>query len=67
MKIVVCVKNVPDTAATIKVAGESGYEEGGVKFVSNPYDEFGIEEAVRSHLRMERRRAKRKDQERIDI
>ena len=48
MKIFVCVKHVPDTAATIKVAGEAGYEEGGVKFVSNPYDEFGIEEAVKT-------------------
>jgi electron transfer flavoprotein beta subunit len=47
MKIIVCVKHVPDTAATIKVAGDNGYEEGGVKFVVNPYDEFGIEEAVR--------------------
>ncbi|MCG8618857.1 MAG: electron transfer flavoprotein subunit beta/FixA family protein [Desulfobacterales bacterium] len=48
MKIFVCVKHVPDTAATIKVAGDAGYEEGGVKFVSNPYDEFGIEEAVKT-------------------
>lgn len=47
MKIIVCVKHVPDTAATIKVAGDNGFEEGGVKFVVNPYDEFGIEEAVR--------------------
>jgi electron transfer flavoprotein beta subunit len=47
MKIIVCVKHVPDTAATIKVAEENGFEEGGVKFVVNPYDEFGIEEAVR--------------------
>lgn len=47
MKIIVCVKHVPDTAATIKVAGDNGYEDRGVKFVSNPYDEFGIEEAVR--------------------
>lgn len=46
MKIVVCVKHVPDTAATIKVAGENRYDDGGVKFVANPYDEFGIEEAV---------------------
>ena len=46
MKIFVCVKHVPDTAATIKLAGENGYEDGEIKFVSNPYDEFGIEEAV---------------------
>lgn len=46
MKIFVCVKHVPDTAATIKVRSNTAYEEDGVKFVSNPYDEFGIEEAV---------------------
>lgn len=46
MKIFVCVKHVPDTAATIKVTGDNAYEDGDIKFVSNPYDEFGIEEAV---------------------
>ncbi len=46
MKIFVCVKHVPDTAATIKVAGTKGFEDGDVKFISNPYDEYGIEEAV---------------------
>lgn len=46
MKIIVCVKHVPDTAATIKVVGNDRYEDRGVKFVPNPYDEFGIEEAV---------------------
>ncbi len=47
MKIIVCVKHVPDTAATIKVKDDIGYEDGSVKFIANPYDEFGIEEAVR--------------------
>ncbi len=46
MKICVCVKHVPDTAATIKLAGEVGFEDSEIKFVSNPYDEYGIEEAV---------------------
>ncbi|MCP4719232.1 MAG: electron transfer flavoprotein subunit beta/FixA family protein [Desulfobacteraceae bacterium] len=46
MKICVCVKHVPDTAATIKVAGDTGFEDGDVKFISNPYDEYGVEEAV---------------------
>ena len=46
MKIYVCVKHVPDTAANIKVIGESGFEES-VKFVMNPYDEYAVEEAVR--------------------
>jgi len=47
MKIFVCVKHVPDTAATIKVAGAVGFEDGDLKFIANPYDEYGIEEAVR--------------------
>lgn len=47
MKIYVCVKHVPDTAANIKVAGENGFEES-VKFVMNPYDEYALEEAVRT-------------------
>ncbi|MCK5835837.1 MAG: hypothetical protein KAH09_01105 [Desulfobacula sp.] len=46
MKIFVCVKHIPDTAATIKVAGANGFKDGDVKFISNPYDEYGIEEAV---------------------
>lgn len=46
MKICVCVKHVPDTAATIKIAGDAGFEDGEIKFVVNPYDEFGVEEAV---------------------
>ncbi|WP_299977848.1 electron transfer flavoprotein subunit beta/FixA family protein [Desulfobacula sp.] len=46
MKICVCVKHVPDTAATIKLAGDNGFEDSEIKFVPNPYDEYGIEEAV---------------------
>ena len=46
MKIYVCVKHVPDTAATIKVLGEADFD-GTVKFVMNPYDEYALEEAVR--------------------
>ncbi|MCP4024080.1 MAG: electron transfer flavoprotein subunit beta/FixA family protein [Desulfobacteraceae bacterium] len=46
MKICVCVKHVPDTAATIKLAGDTAFDDADVKFISNPYDEFGIEEAV---------------------
>ncbi len=47
MKIMVCVKHVPDTAANIKVVGENGFNET-VKFVINPYDEYAVEEAVRT-------------------
>ena len=46
MQIYVCVKHVPDTAANIRVTGDAEFDES-VKFVVNPFDEYGIEEAVR--------------------
>jgi len=48
MKIVVCVKFVPDTATKIKI-GPSGKEIDltDVAFVVNPYDEFAVEEALK--------------------
>ena len=46
MKICVCIKHVPDTAANIKLVGENGFEDSECKFVVNPYDEYGLEEAV---------------------
>ena len=45
MRIYVCVKHVPDTAANIKITGATSYD-GQVKYVVNPYDEYGVEEAV---------------------
>jgi electron transfer flavoprotein beta subunit len=45
MKIFVCVKHVPDTAAKITVVGDTGFTET-CKFIVNPYDEYGVEEAV---------------------
>jgi len=48
VNIVACVKQVPDTEAQIKVKPDgSGIDEGGIKWVMNPYDEFGVEEALR--------------------
>ena len=46
MQIYVCVKHVPDTAANIKVTWDAEFDES-VKFVVNPYDEYGLEEAIR--------------------
>jgi len=46
--IVACVKQVPDTETLIRVKPDgSGIEESGIKWVMNPYDEFGVEEALR--------------------
>jgi electron transfer flavoprotein beta subunit len=46
MRIYVCVKHVPDTAARITVSGGTGFAET-CKFIVNPYDEYAVEEAVR--------------------
>jgi electron transfer flavoprotein beta subunit len=45
MKIYVCVKHVPDTAAKITVVGGNEFAET-CKFIVNPYDEYAVEEAV---------------------
>ncbi len=48
MNIIACVKQVPDTEAQIKVKADgSGIEDGGIKWVMNPYDEYGVEEALK--------------------
>ena len=48
MKIAVCVKSVPDTETDIKVSDDkSNISTDGVRFITSPYDEFAIEEALR--------------------
>jgi len=48
VNIVACVKQVPDTEAQIKVKPDgSGIDESGIKWVMNPYDEYGVEEALK--------------------
>lgn len=48
MKIAVCIKRVPDSEARIKVGADGkAIDESGVKFVLNPYDEYGVEEALK--------------------
>lgn len=47
MRIMVVVKQVPDSRATLSVLADgSGIDKSGVKFVCNPFDEFGVEQAV---------------------
>ena len=45
MKITVCMKHVPDTAANIRPVGGAAFDES-VKFIVNPYDEYAIEQAL---------------------
>jgi electron transfer flavoprotein beta subunit len=48
VKIVVCIKRVPDTEARIRIAGDGkGIDPAGVKYVISPYDEFALETALR--------------------
>ncbi len=49
MKIFVCVKQVPDTETKIKLKPDaSGIDTTGIKWVMNPYDEYAVEEAVKT-------------------
>lgn len=49
MKIFVCIKQVPDTETKIKIsADQNGIDTAGVKWVMNPYDEYAVEEAVKT-------------------
>ncbi|MCB0361925.1 MAG: electron transfer flavoprotein subunit beta/FixA family protein [Bdellovibrionales bacterium] len=48
MKIYVCVKQVPDTETKIRLnSDDSGIDDNSVKWILNPYDENGIEEALK--------------------
>jgi electron transfer flavoprotein beta subunit len=48
MKIVVCVKQVPDTEARIKIGADGrSIGEADLNWVVSPYDEFAIEEALK--------------------
>lgn len=48
MKIAVCIKAVPDTETKIAIASDKKHiETTGVKYVTSPYDEFAVEEALK--------------------
>jgi len=51
MNIVVCIKQVPDTASTIEVKEGKVVEEE-LAWVVNPYDEYAAEEALRIKERL---------------
>jgi len=49
MKIVVCVNHVPDTATRVNIStNQKTIDSNGVTYVVNPYDEFAIEEALKT-------------------
>lgn len=48
MKIIVCLKRVPDTESRIRVAGDgASIDAAGVKYIISPYDEYALETALR--------------------
>lgn len=48
MNSIVCLKQVPDTEAQIRIKPDgSGIITQDIKYVINPYDEFGVEEALK--------------------
>jgi electron transfer flavoprotein beta subunit len=49
MKIAVCVSHVPDTATKIKIGSDGkSIDPAGVTYIINPYDEFAVEEALKT-------------------
>ena len=49
MNIFVLVKQVPDTETKIRIAADKkSIEKGDIKWVINPYDEFAIEQALKT-------------------
>jgi electron transfer flavoprotein beta subunit len=49
MKIFVCIKQVPDTETKIKIGADPAtIDSAAIKWVVNPYDEYAIEEAVKT-------------------
>jgi electron transfer flavoprotein beta subunit len=48
VEIVTCLKQVPDTETQIKIAADGkSIDQGEIKWVMNPYCEFGVEESLR--------------------
>lgn len=48
MNSIVCISQVPDTEARIKIGADGkSIDESGVKFIVSPYDEYALEEAIK--------------------
>jgi len=53
MDMIVCIKQVPDTAAEIIPTADGTAIQGeGIPWVMNPYDEYALEEALRTRERL---------------
>lgn len=47
MNIFACIKQVPDTEASISIREGKSINEANIKWIINPYDEFALEEALK--------------------
>src|ERR1700687_3971962 len=48
MKILVAIKQVPDTATQVKIAADGkSIDAAGITWIVSPYDEFALEEGLR--------------------
>lgn len=48
MKIAVCISQVPDSTTKVKIGTDGkSIDPSGVTYIINPYDEFGVEEALK--------------------
>ncbi len=55
MNSLVCIAYVPDTETKIKIAADGkSIDESDVKWIVSPYDEFALEEALRTRRRRAR-------------
>lgn len=49
VKIIVCIKRVPDTESRIKIRKDgAAIDKTGLEYILNPYDEFAVEEALKT-------------------
>ena len=46
MKILVCISNVPDTTTKITFTDNTQFNQAGVQFIVNPYDEIALARAI---------------------
>lgn len=53
MNVFVLLKQVPDTETKIRIAGDkASIEKNDIKWIINPYDEFAVEEALKTKERL---------------
>jgi len=53
VNIIVCIKQVPDTEARVQISEQgNSIESGQINFILNPFDEYAVEEALRTQEKL---------------